>query len=252
MGESLTPEPAPATPRVRVPPVSPDTGAETMPPGGIGLPERFGEVAPDAGFRPAPGPPDDAAEPSSTGRASLFDSRIRQIVGKEGAYANDPADRGGETMYGITHTTARAFGYTGAMRAMTRTQAIEIYRQRYWVAPAFDRLEPLDPAVALKLLDWGITSGPSVGVKALQRALNALNREGALYPDIPHDGVAGAITRAAVRAFVAARGREGRLVLLGMLAAQQSVFYLQIAESRPANERFEYGWQLNRALAGIA
>ena len=56
---------------------------------------------------------------------------------------------------------------------------------------------------------------------------------------------------AALRSFVAARGREGRLVLLGMLAAQQSVFYMSIAETRPVNERFEYGWQLNRALAGI-
>jgi hypothetical protein len=33
-----------------------------------------------------------------------------------------------------------------------------------------------------------------------------------------------------------------------MIAAQQSVFYIEAAERRPENEKFEYGWQLNRAL----
>lgn len=256
------PRPVPSTAssaaRVRVMPTRPDTGSETVPPDGTdagfpgasGLTERFGEVAPGTGFHPAPptlSPPERAAS-----AASLFDRRIQQIVAKEGHYTNDSADRGGETIWGITHTTARAFGYTGPMRVMTRQTAIDIYRLRYWYAPGLDRIEAIDPPVALKLLDWAITSGPGVGVKALQRALNLLNKEGSSYPDVTVDGAAGALTRAALQAFVAARGREGRLVLLGMLAAQQSCFYMAIAESRPTSERFEYGWQLNRALAGIA
>ncbi len=269
MGESLDPggtRPVPSTPRVRVVPVAPDIGAEAAPsPRAFepnahahGLPERFGEAAPDAGFRPGPSPeaprvvpPVPAGSPDAA-RASLFDARIQGIIAKEGNYSNDPKDRGGATKWGITEATARAFGYTGDMRAMSRDHAVSIYRARYWQQPGFDRIETIDPAVAVKLLDWGITSGPTVGVKALQRALNSLNREAAAYPDVAVDGVAGAVTTAALRAFVAARGREGRLVLLGMLAAQQSVFYMAIAETRPANERFEYGWQLNRALAGIA
>lgn len=235
------------------------TGSESAPVPGPpapplrpGLPERFGEAAGDAGFRPAQPPPAPAAPSLATPRASLFDARIQGVIGKEGGFVHDPADRGGATIWGVTEAVARAFGYKGDMRAMTRDMAVEIYRRRFWVAPGYDRVEPIDPAVAVKLLDWGITSGPGVGSKALQRALNLLNREGASYPDIPVDGSAGAMTRAALQAFVAARGREGRLVLLGMLAAQQSCFYMAIAETRPSNERFEYGWQLNRALAGIA
>ncbi|RKT99489.1 hypothetical protein C7H84_31230 [Burkholderia sp. Nafp2/4-1b] len=46
------------------------------------------------------------------------------------------------------------------------------------------------------------------------------------------------------------RARDLHRVLLGMIAAQQSVYYLELAERRPANETFEYGWQLNRALGG--
>lgn len=262
MGESLDPggtrrgAPAPRgeriSPGVRMVPVAPDIGAEAAPPPAHGLPERFGEAAPDAGFRPVQHPAEAPAGGRETVAASLFDRRIQGVLGKEGGYVNDPADRGGETIWGITHTTARAFGYVGSMRVMSRDQAVTIYRRRYWIAPGFDRIEAIDPAISLKLLDWGITSGPSVGTKALQRALNLLNREGALYPDVPVDGAAGALTRAALEAFVAARGREGRLVLLGMVTAQQSCYYMSIAETRPANERFEYGWQLNRALAGIA
>lgn len=256
MSETVDPaEQRPAS-RVRVFPAAPDTGAETAPPAVPDLAQRFGEAAPDAGFRPVSEPPRIVRlampESAATARTSLFDTRIQGIIAKEGNYSNDPKDRGGATKWGITEATARAFGYTGDMRTMSRDHAITIYRARYWQQPGFDRIETIDPTIAVKLLDWGITSGPTVGVKALQRALNSLNREAAAYPDVAVDGVAGAVTMAALRSFVAARGREGRLVLLGMLAAQQSVFYMSIAETRPANERFEYGWQLNRALAGIA
>lgn len=265
MGDSLDPPDARLGQYVRVADVHADTGSENPPPAvpdaavesAPGLVERFEAVAPEVGFRPAPPQPPSPPPPAPAVRreataTSLFDRRIEQIVAKEGGYTNDPADRGGETKWGITHTTARAFGYPGEMRAMTRETAISIYRLRYWYAPGLDHLEAIDPPLALKMLDWGVTSGPSVGIKALQRALNLLNREGALYPDITVDGTAGALTRAALRAFVAARGREGRLVLLGMITAQQSCYYMAIAETRPTNERFEYGWQLNRALAGIA
>lgn len=179
---------------------------------------------------------------------SLFDQRIQVIVAAEGGYVNHPDDRGGATIYGITTATAQAFGYRGAMQQMTRDQAIAIYRERYWAQPGFDKIEPIDPPVSIRLLDIGITSGPTVGVKFLQRALNSLNKQASLYPDIARDGVAGAITRAAMSKFLSARGAGGRAVLLGMIAAQQSQFYLEIAEGRPANESFEYGWQLNRAL----
>lgn len=269
MGETVDPSDAALAAHIRlvkVPPASPDTGSEAVPdvPAAPsvspGLAERFEAVAPgvlrktpdDAGVRPAPSPVPAQTPPATAVRGGLFDVRIQQVIGKEGHYSNDPADRGGATTWGITEATARAFGYHGDMRAMPRDMAIEIYRRRYWIAPSFDLIEAIDPPIALKLLDLGITSGPATGVKFLQRALNALNKEGQTYPDVAVDGGAGVITRAALKAFVGARGRDGRLVLLGMIAAQQSVYYLQIAETRPANERFEYGWQLNRALAGIA
>src|SRR5690625_1688136 len=51
-----------------------------------------------------------------TGEYSMCD-KVKQIIDDiirvEGAYSNNPADKGGETMYGITVSVARANGYSG-------------------------------------------------------------------------------------------------------------------------------------------
>ncbi|OCO16336.1 hypothetical protein AN684_0205915 [Klebsiella pneumoniae subsp. pneumoniae] len=41
------------------------------------------------------------------------DQIIEGILGKEGGYVNNPNDKGGPTRWGITQTTARAYGYKG-------------------------------------------------------------------------------------------------------------------------------------------
>ncbi len=181
-----------------------------------------------------------------------FSTAIDGVIGREGRYSNDHADRGGETMWGITTATARAAGYTGPMAEMPRDTAVAIYRQRYWTGPGLDRLATIDQALAVRLLDIGVNMGPPVGIGFLQRALNALNRQGADYPDIAADGVMGSATLGAVQALLGRRGDDGGRVLLGMITAQQSIHYLEIAERNPTQEAFEFGWQLNRALgAGL-
>ena len=176
--------------------------------------------------------------------------KIDALIGREGGYSNNPADAGGETMWGITIEVARTFGYTGPMRDLPRATAVQIYRSRYWLQPKFDLIDAVSPALAEKLFDIGVNSGQTTGVRFLQRALNVLNQNGRAFPDIAVDGGIGALTIAALKAFLAARGADGHRVLLGMVAAQQSVYYIECAEKRPANETFEYGWQLNRALSG--
>lgn len=175
-------------------------------------------------------------------------AKIDALIGREGRYSNNPADRGGATIWGITEAVARAFGYKGQMQTMPRETAVAIYMQRYWIQPGFDRVDAISPALAEKLFDIGVLSGTATGVKYLQRALNVLNNAGRLFPDIAVDGGCGAMTLASLTAFLRSRGPEGVRVLLGMVSAQQSVFYIGIAETDPTQETFEYGWQLNRAL----
>lgn len=171
---------------------------------------------------------------------------ITALLVREGGYTNDPKDNGGETNFGITVAVARAFGYAGEMQAMTQQVARDIYAARYWHQPRFDEVAALSPAIAEELLDTGVNMGTGTAGKFLQRALNVLNQEGKAFPDITADGAVGAMTLAALKAFLAARGKAGETVLLRMLNGQQSVRYMELAEARPTQESFEFGWQANR------
>ena len=88
--------------------------------------------------------------------------------------------------------------------------------------------------------------GPAVAATFLQRALTALNRNAKDYPDLVPDGQIGERTLAALDAFLKARGQSGERILLRALEALQGERYLRLAERRPANEVFLYGWLANR------
>jgi lysozyme family protein len=172
---------------------------------------------------------------------------IDELIEREGGYVNHPADKGGPTRYGITEAVARAHGYAGAMAELPREEATAIYRRLYWLRPRFDQVEKRSPRVAAELFDTGANMGPAVAASFLQRALTALNRGGSDYPDLVPDGRCGPATLAALDAFLQVRGKDrGEVVLLRALEALQGERYIRLAEKRPANEAFLYGWLANR------
>ena len=175
------------------------------------------------------------------------DSLIDGLIEREGGYANHPADKGGPTCFGITEAVARAHGYSGAMRDLPREEAEAIYKRLYWLRPRFDAVAERSQRLAAELFDTGVNMGPAVAVTFLQRALTALNRNGADYPDLVPDGRIAERTLAALDSFLKLRGRRsGETVLLRALEALQGERYLRLAERRPANEAFLYGWLANR------
>lgn len=95
------------------------------------------------------------------------------MFGHEGGYVNVKSDRGGPTKYGITHRTLAASrgvaSVTAAqVKAMTREEAVEIYRRSYWSQSGGDLLPSgLDYAA----FDFGVNSGPQTSVKKLQTVL---------------------------------------------------------------------------------
>ncbi|HBE4292736.1 TPA: glycoside hydrolase family 108 protein [Escherichia coli] len=172
----------------------------------------------------------------------IFDA----ILGKEGGYVNHPDDKGGPTKWGITEKVARAHGYQGDMRNLTRGQALEILEADYWYGPRFDQVANLSPDIAAELCDTGVNMGQSVASKMLQRWLNVFNQGGKLYPDMNTDGHIGPRTINALRAFLEKRGKDGEQVMLTALNCTQGERYLELAEKREANESFVYGWVKER------
>lgn len=167
---------------------------------------------------------------------------IEEVLANEGGYVNDARDRGGETNFGITVATARANGFTGAMKSMTRDFARGVYMRQYVEAPGFDKIAAISPAIGAELVDTGVNMGPKVAAQFLQRALNGLNNQAKDYADLLVDGAAGQKTRDALTAFLEKRGAEGERRLLLLLNALQGERYLSLCEGRSANEAFLYGW----------
>ena len=175
-----------------------------------------------------------------------IESMIDELIAREGGYVDHPADRGGPTRWGITLAVARAHGYGGDMRALPRAEAASIYRRLYWLRPGFDKVAERAPKVAAELFDTAVNMGPETAVGFLQRGLNALNRNGRDYADIAVDRRIGSATLGALAGFLAARGKAGEAVLVKALDALQGERYVQLAEARPANEAFLYGWLAGR------
>lgn len=108
---------------------------------------------------------------------NLFDYALNLVLKHEGGYVNDPADPGGETIYGISrrhHPEAWATGRP------SKAQASLIYRRDYW-----DRLrcDELPAPVAVLLFDTAVNCGCKRAVQLLQRAIS-----------VADDGSLGAVT----------------------------------------------------------
>ncbi|MFN3983729.1 MAG: glycoside hydrolase family 108 protein, partial [Caldilinea sp.] len=112
---------------------------------------------------------------------------IEAILQREGGFVDHPYDKGGPTNWGITEHVARSFGYFGDMRQLPRETAFNIYLERYWVQPKFDKVNDLSQSIAEEMLDTGVNMGTGTAAKFLQRALNVLNVQEQHYPDIEVD-----------------------------------------------------------------
>ena len=177
-----------------------------------------------------------------------IDTILDDVLAAEGGYVNDPKDAGGETNWGITVAVARASGYVGPMKDMPKSVARDIYRDKYVVKPGFAGVASVSEAIAAELVDTGVNMGPATAIIFLQRVLNALNNEGSTYADVKVDASLGPATMSALRRYLQLRGKHGEVVMLRALNALQGARYIELAESRPANERFAFGWLANRVV----
>lgn len=164
----------------------------------------------------------------------------------EKGYSNHPNDPGGETNHGVTARVARAHGYTGPMRELPFEKATDIAKAEFWDRHRFGDVAAMSNLIAFELFDTGFNMWEGAAGKFLQRALNALNRQGRDYADLNVDGRIGNVTLLALRTFLAKRGKDGETVMLRCLNAQQCADYLRQCGESVGKEDFFYGWVLNR------
>lgn len=165
-----------------------------------------------------------------------FERALAVVLDLEGGYADDPADAGGRTNLGITEALARARGYQGDMKDMTRDEARAIYRAEFWDGQRLGEVQ--SQAVAEEVFECSVLCGKGTAAKIAQMSANDLNRGGIDWPDVAEDGHVGSATVGALNA--AARVRE-RTLLKAMNCLQYAALH-DSERRRPANERFMVGW----------
>lgn len=102
------------------------------------------------------------------GEKLSFDQMFERLIGHEGGYVNHPKDPGAETNWGVTIATARANGYYGAMRSMTRNQAKEIYRKAFYERA---KCAQYNSAIGFQVFDAAVNHGIGNAIRILQRAV---------------------------------------------------------------------------------
>lgn len=86
------------------------------------------------------------------------------VLAYEGSYVNDPNDAGGETNWGISK---RAYPSID-IKALTKDQAVEIYRKDYFEAVHGDELPE---GLAIAVFDCAVNQGVLTACRLLQVAL---------------------------------------------------------------------------------
>lgn len=188
-----------------------------------------------------------AAAGKKAGLAAAIALIIGAVVAVEGGYVDDRNDPGGKTHHGVTEKVARADGFKGDMRDLTRDQAVEIYARKYVEGPGFDRLVQRSVALGEEMVDTGVNLGPRRPGCYIQMALNSLNRQQADYRDLKVDCQVGPATLAAYDALAKRRGeRKACEMVLKLIEAQQAAHYLSLADGNSKFETFMIGWTDHR------
>lgn len=111
-----------------------------------------------------------------------FERAVAWVLEHEGAETDDPDDPGGRTRFGLSQRAHPTLN----IAALTREQAVQVYRLRYWRKI---RGGALPEALGLALMDYAVLQGTPTAVRALQGILG-----------VPVDGVLGPRTLAAIDA----------------------------------------------------
>lgn len=108
-----------------------------------------------------------------------FDGIWGRVLKSEGGYANNPADPGGETNFGISKRS-----YPGEnIAAITPQRAQEIFKRDFYDAVAGDSLLKINPGLAAHVSDMAFNAGPKTAIKLMYDAVQ-LPRQTQITPEL--------------------------------------------------------------------
>jgi lysozyme family protein len=156
---------------------------------------------------------------------SNFDGAFSHLMQSEGGYSNDPTDAGGETNLGVTKKAWAAYLgrpiKDGEMAALTPPVVKPFYKSEYW-----DKIRGDELPYGLDYLafDFAVNAGVRQASLFLQRGVGA-----------KADGVIGKETLSRIAQ------ANARLLILGF-TNQKELFYRDIVQRLPSQEKFLKGW----------
>lgn len=162
---------------------------------------------------------------------SYLDKTPEQIFerAKKTGFANDPDDRGGLTMCGVTFATYAAYcnrkkkaATPDGLKNLTYVEWLEILKTMFWDRWQADRI--LNQDLANILVDWVWASGIT-GIKRPQRILG-----------VTADGIVGNITLSAVNGM-------DPVELFNKFHADRLKHFDEICAKSPSQKKFLKGWR---------
>ena len=189
-----------------------------------------------------------------TMKTSIFDDAYEELIEYEGVYSNIKLDAGGETVFGISRVNwpyLEIWSLIDEHRSRGRESMMELiysesfrkkvkafYYINFWKLMCGNLLEGLDTALAHDMFEMSVNLGTRRTIKYFQRALNVLNRNQDIYPDIKVDGVFGDKTINTLKSAIRYRGVE---LVYKVLNLFQGMHYIGRMERQKSQEIF-IGW----------
>lgn len=177
-----------------------------------------------------------------------FEKAFEITMGHEGFYSNDPNDKGLETYMGISRRWFPDWSGWKLIDTVSDKKMIQIecpsimnhvrsfYRSEFWNRVKGDQIK--EQFIADELFDTVINMNPKKAPEFLQRALNCLNRNQKLYPDLVVDGGIGPKTLGCMDKL----DSDDIELLFKMLNVLQGNHYIVEMERDHSQEEYCRGW----------
>lgn len=182
---------------------------------------------------------------------------LRKLLFVEGDHVNDRMDPGGETYMGISRVYNPDWPGWAVLsddkpdKLLLYKLVSDFYYDHYWKPMKCETISVVSKEVACRMMNIGINKNPWWAILWLQEALNLLNINEQLYPDLEEDGLIGPKTIRALKSYFFSRtpSYEDKVdMITGIMRTLQCMSYIKSMRKFPYKEKYR-GWFLRAERA---